>query len=128
MSKSMTEFNKKNGAIVVVISYDAQIRRMLWRILTPAFGDRVFGAADVEEAERILSKRKVTHLVCDHAVSTDAYNCYELIALWRKHWASIRKAIVLRGNYDPDVLLPPEVDFVFSKQEPPEKIIRALGW
>ncbi len=119
--------NELINAVVVVVDVDAQVCRMLKRIIERGF-EVVLTAMSIEEAEKILAQVGATHLVCDYEIGEDGVNCFEAITNWRNKYASIRRSIVLTGTDISSVPVPDEVDLVLAKTMTPTELLRALGW
>ncbi len=111
--------------VVLVASFDTQLARMLWRVLSRHF-DIVHTATDIEPAETILERHAVTHVVCDRSFETDQTS-FELVSHWRRRHPSIRRAVILTGVDYSDVRIPEEVDAVLLKTEPMMRLVEVLG-
>ena len=112
------------AAVLVVDDHDVN-RRRLAKYLSRRFSE-VFGAHDLEEAERILERHSIGLLVCSFEPKPDSPRSLRFIGGWRSIYPSIRAAVVfLRG--DPGVVKqPPGVDAVIGWEQPLEDLMRAL--
>ncbi len=110
--------------VVLVASFDTQLARMLWRVLSRHF-DIVHTATDIEQAEQILQQHAVTNIVCDRSFGTDQTS-FELVSHWRRCHPSIRRAVIMTGVDYSDVRIPEGVDAVLLKSEPMQRLVEVL--
>jgi len=102
------------GAVALVVDSDQQACRMLSRVLGGVF-EAVLTATTPEEAEAILKKAMITHLVCDHELGIEEHGGFEYAAQWRRTYPSIRRVVVIAGTDISQVRIPVEIDLILTK-------------
>jgi CheY-like chemotaxis protein len=110
---------------LLIVDDEPQIRRMLARLLASKF-DEIFTAGSGEEAEPILQRQAVTHLLVDYDLGPGSPCGEYLITTWRQKHPAIERALLITGKRMSHVRFPPEVDLYLSKVEDPIYLFKAL--
>ena len=125
MRKPPRASTHKSEEILLVVDDDYQIRKMLIRFLSRNF-DKVLAAATPTEAEQLLMTHKVTHLISDYDLGAEHQRGTELVAIWRRRYKSIERALLLTGCSLVDIEIPAAVDKYFLKGVDAKHLLEAL--
>ncbi len=121
----MIPMTDTSGSVVLIVDFDQQVCRMLWRILSRNFS-MVLTATDVDQAESILDRYEVTHLVADHSFGSDTMNSFEILPIWRQKHQSVHRAVILAGTDISKHQMPKEIDSVLLKTETMDNLVKAV--
>jgi CheY-like chemotaxis protein len=111
--------------VALVVDDEIVVCRALYRILKSSF-DKVITTTSPEEAGRILTENRVTHLVCDCNLGEGLPLGFQFIPDWRKMCPTIERTVVFSGTDLSNKKMPEEVDVVLEKNAEPEALLKAL--
>ncbi|MCP4602812.1 MAG: response regulator [Proteobacteria bacterium] len=121
MKKSKTKTLK-----VALIVDDEKIACSALSFFLKRHFDEVLMANDPADAEALLNKCRVTHLICDHWLGAKKPMGIDLVSKWRKQYPSINCAVILTGADVSSLCTDASVDKVLSKAAPPELLLSSL--
>lgn len=110
---------------ILVVDDEPVVRRVLNRYLEKVF-DRVLLADGPDEAENLLERHAVTHLVCDGYLGPGLPPGVVLVPGWRHRFPTIRRAVVFSASDFSAINLPEEIDAVLPKCEDLSDLIQVI--
>lgn len=105
---------RAGNRVALIVDDDSLLARAVASVLQDRF-QRVFTARTPLEAEAILMKEPVTHLLCDHDLGRGVPTGAQLIPRWRIEFPSIARAVIFSGSARAEIDLPVEVDLFLAK-------------
>jgi DNA-binding NarL/FixJ family response regulator len=112
--------------IVLVVDDQPLVSRSLSRMLKRYF-DEILIASTATEADQLLERHSVTHLISDCYLGDGLPLGVDLVPGWRRRCPTITKAVVFSGTDLRGHEIPPEVDQVVQKGIDRDELLEALG-
>ena len=113
--------------VLLLVDDEPDITTLFRRVLKRTF-DQVYVAFSSAEANEILARTPVTHVVSDMILGAKEATGTTLIARWRGAYPTIRFAAVFTGRASPkEIVGKPGVDAVFTKPAGFEALVAQLN-
>jgi len=113
-------------SVLLVVDDESTVCRALSRMLKK-YADEIITATNPNEAESVLEMGEVTHLICDHWFGPGQPLGLDLVARWKKRYASISRAVVLTGTDVTQLRAQPGVYQIMAKTVEPRELAQALN-
>lgn len=110
---------------LLIVDDEELVCRGILRTFKRTFDDVQF-AIHPDEAERILKRGEVTHLVCDYHLGETLPNGVEWMERWRKAYPKIQRAVLYSGADLSEISPSRWVDFKISKSHPIRLLVNAV--
>lgn len=111
--------------VLLVVDDDPIVARSVGRYLGRHF-DAVYVVNDVVEAETLLARGNVTHIVCDHFLGEGSDRGLDVLPRWRIRFPGIGVAVLLSGSELKRLTMPDGIDAFVAKPPDPHELCRAL--
>ena len=119
----LSEHPKK---ILMIVDDMPNVGRALSRVLRRHF-DEIHALECAAEADALLGRLPVTHVICDHCLGEGDPLGLDLVPRWRREHRSIQRAIVLTGANERSLVAGPGIDAIASKVTGSEELVKLLN-